>query len=59
MPKILSNECLPPATSDRTSANSQGDSEFKHAVSNRSTEAVIAALWTETCLILPTFWARL
>jgi len=55
VPKILNDACLPPADLRSHIGQQPGDTEFKHAVSNRSTEAVITALWTEASLTLPTF----
>ncbi|UPK25464.1 hypothetical protein [Bradyrhizobium sp. 195] len=53
MLKILNNECRPPADLRPTSTNNRGDTEFKHAVSNRSTKTIVTALWTRACLKSP------
>lgn len=59
MPKILDNECLPSADPRPHIGQQPGDTEFKHAVRNRSTEAGVTALGTEACLTLPTLDAIL
>ncbi|MET4038903.1 hypothetical protein ABIC03_000588 [Bradyrhizobium sp. RT6a] len=53
MLKILNNECRPPVDLRPTSTSNRRDTEFKHAVSNRSTKAIVTALWTRACLKFP------
>ncbi|MFB6451260.1 hypothetical protein [Bradyrhizobium tunisiense] len=50
---ILNNEWRPPADLRPHIDQQLGDTGFKHAVSNRSTEAVVTALWTKAYLTFP------